>query len=270
MANWAIGDIQGCFSDLCCLLEKIAFGPEQDTLWLVGDLVNRGPESLEVLRYVKSLGDSARVVLGNHDLHLLAAAMTSLGPRAKDTFTDILTAPDREELLDWLRGQPLLVRDKALGYVMTHAGIPPIWSIDKAEELAREVATALQSEHAEDFLTAMYGNEPECWSDELEGLVRLRVITNYLTRMRFCTAAGQLDLVDKTHSHSDRSGFKPWFEHPLQLSAGEDIVFGHWAALVGESSNPRTHALDTGCVWGNSLTAMRLEDQHRVSCNCPH
>lgn len=268
MTTWAIGDIQGCYEPLRCLLKQIKFKPDRDSLWLAGDLINRGPESLEVLRYVKSLGDSVRVVLGNHDLHFLAVALGGLEPRSKDTFDDVLDAPDCDELADWLRQQPLLYHDKALGYAMVHAGIPPIWSLKKARNLAHEVELVLQSKKAPRFLKAMYGDEPACWSDELSGMTRLRVITNYLTRMRFCSSDGTLDLADKTHTRSARSGFLPWFEHELKGLGEQEILFGHWAALEGHADHPQVHALDTGCIWGGSLTAMSLEDRVMYQCQC--
>jgi bis(5'-nucleosyl)-tetraphosphatase (symmetrical) len=235
---------------------------------MVGDLVNRGAQSLEVLRLAKSLGESARIVLGNHDLHLLAVAWGMRKPKPKDTFTAILNAPDRDELLDWLRRQRLFYHDDRLGYAMVHAGIPPGWSLAKTEKRAREVEAVLQSKQLPDFLDAMYGDEPARWSKDLKGMRRLRVITNYLTRMRFCAADGTLDLVDKSSRESSRQGFLPWFRHPNPRLEGEKVLFGHWAALEGQVKQKHIFALDTGCVWGGKLTMMCLEDGSYHHCKC--
>jgi bis(5'-nucleosyl)-tetraphosphatase (symmetrical) len=268
MPTYAVGDVQGCYKALRCLMKKIKFDPKRDTLWLAGDLVNRGPQSLEVLRLAKSLGKRARIVLGNHDLHLLAIAYGVHEARQKDTLDAILRAPDRKELIDWLRRQPLIHSDKQLGYSMVHAGIAPIWSLKKAHKLAAEVEAKLQSKKIADFLSAMYGNEPQVWRDDLRGSKRLRTITNYLTRMRFCTRDGKLDLDTTDSRESSRPDFAPWFDYGNDQLAGQRIVFGHWAALEGKSNSKRFHALDTGCVWGGQLTAMRLEDGKRFHCDC--
>ncbi|MDF9433274.1 symmetrical bis(5'-nucleosyl)-tetraphosphatase [Chromohalobacter israelensis] len=258
MSTYAIGDLQGCHAEFEALLERIAFEPRRDRLWLVGDLVNRGPGSLACLRAVKALGDSARVVLGNHDLHLLAAAWAGAPLKRSDTLAPILEADDRDELLDWLRRQPLLVRDDELDAVMTHAGLPPHWSVTQAAEHAAEVEQALRGEAVGDFLAAMYGNSPARWTDELEGIDRLRVIVNTFTRMRFIAADGTLDFAAKEGLDSAPEGFAPWFTY-----ARDDdprIVFGHWAALQGATPGARVRALalDTGCVWGGALTALDL------------
>ena len=268
MTTYAVGDVQGCYAALRCVLKEVAFNPAKDALWLVGDLVNRGPQSLEVLRFAQSLGKRGKVVLGNHDLHLLAVAEGSRKTRTKDSLDAILDAPDREELLDWLRHQPLIYTDNRLGYTMVHAGIPPIWSLSKAHSLAREVEAALRSDRRRRFLGGMYGNDPLCWNNNLSGIKRLRVITNYLTRMRFCCADGTLDLEDSDSKVSSRPGFRPWFDHKNPALNGHQLIFGHWAALEGVTRQPDVHALDTGCVWGGRLTLLRLNDQTRISCAC--
>lgn len=268
MATYAVGDVQGCYAPLLCLLEKIGFSKHRDQLWFVGDLVNRGPQSLEVLRMAKFLGDSARVVLGNHDLHLLALASGVRQPRPKDTLDAILAAPDREELIAWLRKQPLFYSDPELGYSMVHAGIPPGWSLGKTAKRSREVEKVLQSTRYRIFLDSMYGNEPAGWSKGLKGMERMRVITNYLTRMRFCTADGTLDLLDKNNKESRRNGFLPWFRHPNNRLRGHKILFGHWAALEGQQEKKNIIPLDTGCAWGGKLTMIKLDDGSFTNCKC--
>ncbi len=269
MAHYVVGDVQGCLAPLECLLQQVNFDPLSDTLWSVGDLVNRGPDSLGVLRLFQQLGDSAKVVLGNHDLHLLAIAHGSKKLKKSDTLGPILDAPDRQLLLDWLIRQPLLIHDPALNIAVVHAGIPPGWSIGKAVALASEVSEALQSD-PHSFFAHMYGNTPECWDDELQGPERLRTITNYLTRMRFCQADGTLDLTTKDSKQHHDPRYLPWFAHP-RASVGEPrILFGHWAALEGDIISPQAVALDTGCVWGRSLRLIRLEDQQLFECDCAH
>lgn len=266
MATYAIGDIQGCFDQLTSLLDRISFG-DADRLWLAGDLVNRGPRSLDTLRFVRGLGSRARLVLGNHDLHLLAIHYGVTQPRRSDTLDEILAAPDREDLMLWLQHQPLLVQDTDLDYVMVHAGIPPDWSVQKAKRRSEEVEQVLQGPGAQTFFQHMYGNTPDRWSKGLQGWDRLRVITNYLTRMRFCDSEGRLDFTAKGGPETQPQGFKPWYAHPRKAAA-QRIIFGHWAALEGDLDYPQLFSLDTGCVWGNRLTAMRLEDQHYFSCDC--
>jgi bis(5'-nucleosyl)-tetraphosphatase (symmetrical) len=268
MATYAVGDVQGCYAPLVCLLDKVGFNKHRDQLWFVGDLVNRGPQSLEVLRLAKFLGKSARVVLGNHDLHLLAVAYGLRKQRPKDTFDAILAAPDKQELMVWLRAQPLFYADTKLGYVMVHAGIPPGWSLAKTEMRSREVQQILRSRRYRVFLDAMYGNEPARWNKNLKDMERLRVITNYLTRMRFCTADGTLDLEDKSNKESRRRGYLPWFRHPNSSLQGQKILFGHWAALNGQQEKKNIIPLDTGCVWGGKLTMMNLETGSFHSCKC--
>ena len=268
MATYAVGDIQGCLIPLKRLLEQVDFTPASDRLWITGDLINRGPDSLAALRFVRQLGSSATVVLGNHDLHLLAVAQGERKLNRKDTLAPILSAPDKDQLLDWLRHRPLLHHDADLGYVMTHAGIPPIWSLEEAKARAREVETVLRGGKYVDFLATMYGNEPDTWSDDLSGWDRLRVITNYFTRMRFCSARGQLDLKAKQGLDSAPEGFTAWFKHPGHRCGQQKILFGHWAALEGKTGTDNAIALDTGCVWGKSLTMMRLQDGKRFSTDC--
>ncbi|NLQ17606.1 symmetrical bis(5'-nucleosyl)-tetraphosphatase [Marinomonas sp. M1K-6] len=268
MATYAIGDLQGCLSPLVQLLEQIQYHPEHDTLWFAGDLINRGTESLETLRFIKSLGDRVKIVLGNHDLHLLAVSHGFGKLKRGDTLAEILTARDRDELMDWLRKQPLYHYDESLNTVMTHAGIPPCWDLHKTQTLANEVENILQSDRVDDFFATMYGNTPDKWSDELTGLDRLRTITNYLTRMRFCDENSRLDLESKEGVNTAIKGYAPWFNYPTKVPHDCHIVFGHWAALEGKTQQARIHALDTGCVWGGSLTALRLEDKQRFSTPC--
>jgi len=268
MATYAIGDVQGCYESLQCLLEKIAFNPDLDTLWLVGDLINRGPDSLATLRYLYSIRHSVEFVLGNHDLHFLAVAFGTRKLGDNDTLNTLLTAPDRQELIDWLIQGKLIHTNEALGFTMVHAGIPPIWSLHQAQAHAREVEAVLQSRYARDFFANMYSNQPNKWKNKLIGVERLRLITNYFTRMRFCTEDGMLELETKESSGSAPLGFSPWFSFPQRKTFNDKIIFGHWAALEGKANTPNIYALDTGCVWGGSLTALRLEDEQLFSCYC--
>ena len=265
MAIYAVGDIQGCYTELVQLLEKINFDQAADTLWLVGDLVNRGPDSLAVLRLVKSLGDAAITVLGNHDLHLLAVANGEGKLHRGDTLDEILAAPDRHELLTWLRHQRLLHVEG--DFVLVHAGLLPGWTVEQAASLAHEVELALQAEDYVDFLAHMYGNQPDGWDTELTGFERLRVITNALTRMRICTDQGKLEFDFKAEIHSIPKGYRPWFDIPGRRSAQATVVFGHWSAL-GLMIKPNVIALDTGCLWGGPLTAIRLEDRQIIQEAC--
>ncbi|MBV9576751.1 MAG: symmetrical bis(5'-nucleosyl)-tetraphosphatase [Gammaproteobacteria bacterium] len=268
MATFAIGDIQGCFDELQSLLAMIQFNPQKDQLWLTGDLVNRGPHSLQVLRFIKNLENKQITVLGNHDLHLLAVLYGVSAMHASDTFNEILTAPDKQDLLDWLRHRPLLHDDKTLGFVMTHAGLAPAWNLQQARLLAAEVETVLRSDTPEFFLKNMYGNQPDDWHESLAGIERLRCIVNYFTRMRFCYADGRLDLNYKGEIAGKPKELIPWFEVKNRMNADEKIIFGHWAALNGKTNIAHLFPLDTGCVWGNCLTAMRLEDGMRFSVKC--
>ncbi|WP_305856598.1 symmetrical bis(5'-nucleosyl)-tetraphosphatase [Balneatrix alpica] len=262
MATYVIGDIQGCYAELCQLLELIEFN-QDDRLWLTGDLVNRGPGSLETLRLVKSLGQRAVTVLGNHDLHLLAVAAGLAHQKKGDTLQAILDAPDREELLDWLRQQPLLHVEGR--QVLVHAGLPPIWSVNEAQARAQELQQVLRSPRYQSFLAQMYGNQPDCWRPDLQGIERLRLITNYFTRMRFVGPHGELELKSKSELDKAPLGYQAWFYYPNPEWAGTHIYFGHWAALQGQTGMHDAIALDTGCVWGNCLTAQRLEDGQRFS-----
>ncbi|MDB5812039.1 MAG: Bis(5-nucleosyl)-tetraphosphatase, symmetrical [Betaproteobacteria bacterium] len=264
MATYAIGDIQGCYSALRRLLDKIDFEPARDRLWLVGDLVNRGPQSLAVLRFVKDLGSRATTVLGNHDLHLLVVAAGHVKQHKGDTLNAILRAPDRDELLDWLRNRKLM--HAAGRYAMVHAGLLPQWSIPKALSLAREVENALRRANYADFLKNMYGNQPDRWRDDLKDYDRLRVITNALTRLRLCTADGRMEFTHKVAPVDMPRGFRPWFEAPNRRSRATTILFGHWAAL-GLYRDRNVVCLDTGCVWGRKLTAFRLKDAKLFECD---
>ncbi len=268
MSTYAIGDIQGCFKPFMALLELLHFNPEQDTLWLTGDLVNRGPQSLEVLRYVSKLSARHEIVLGNHDLHLLAVACGARDMHEGDTLQDILTATDKDELLDWLRQRPMLVQHETLGFVMTHAGLAPSWTLPQAVSLASEVEQVLRSKDWRELFKYMYGNQPDLWSDQLVGEDRLRCIINYLTRMRFCHADGRLNLSNKGSIQNNVDELIPWFEVTSRVNANIKIIFGHWAALQGEVAVDNLYALDTGCVWGNKLSAMRLEDGARFAVPC--
>ena len=267
MSTYLIGDLQGCFDSLQALLSKIQFHPEKDQLGFVGDLINRGPKSLETLRFIRQL-ENPIIVLGNHDLHLIAVAYGVQDLKHDDTLREVLDAPDGNELIDWLRHRPLLHHDKTLNVVMTHAGIAPSWNLQKARALAHEVESVLQSHAPELFLRKMYGDKPDVWRDDLVGADRLRCITNYLTRMRFCYADGRLDLAYKGEISGKPQELEPWFMLPNRMNAHLKLIFGHWAALGGHAEAPNIYPLDTGCVWGNSLTALRLEDEKRFSVKC--
>ena len=265
MATYAVGDIQGCCTELEQLLELIRFDPHADKLWLVGDLVNRGPDSLGVLRMVKSLGDAAIVVLGNHDLHLLAVAAGVAELHRSDTFDEILAAPDRVELMTWLRNQRLLqVEDNV---VLVHAGLLPSWSVAQAQLLAREVEQALRGRDYPQFLAHMYGNQPTQWDDALSGYPRLRVITNAFTRMRICTPNGEMEFKFKGEMQDVPAGYLPWFDVPTRASATATVVCGHWSAL-GLKVTPQLITLDTGCLWGGALSAVRLQDRRVFQVMC--
>lgn len=255
MAMYLIGDIQGCHSALTRLLDLIDFSPSRDTLYLLGDLVNRGPDSAGVLRQLMSLEDSARTVLGNHDLHLLAAAHGARAPKRKDTLDALLQAPDRNAMLDWLRQQPLARQEH--GILMVHAGVLPQWTADKALALSAEVCAVLRSPDLAAFLHDMYGNEPARWDDRLSGNDRLRVVVNALTRLRFCTPAGTMEFNSTESADLAPAGFVPWFDAPERQTADVTIAFGHWSTL-GWLNRPRLISLDTGCVWGGCLSAVRL------------
>ncbi len=266
MSTYAIGDIQGCHDSLERLLDLCAFNPANDRLWLVGDLVNRGPKSLETLRLIKSFGASALTVLGNHDLYLLMVAENGAKFRGKDdTLQAILDAPDCMELLDWLRRQPLCHTED--NYCLVHAGLLPQWTASRARELAREVEAALQGPDFREFLQNLWGSEPAGWSDNLTGWPRLRVIVNAMTRMRFCTPEGIMEFHTKGETTQPPAGHLPWFELPNRAHADSVLVTGHWSAL-GLKITPNLLALDSGCLWGGHLTALRLEDRKVFQVDC--
>ena len=265
MTRYAIGDVQGCDEELRALLKKIGFRADRDQLWLVGDLVNRGPGSLATLRFVRSLGENAAVVLGNHDLHLLAVAHGVQRRRKSDTLDEILAAPDREALLEWLQTRPLA--HAAGADLMVHAGLVPQWSVPLTLRLAAEVSRALQREPRALF-EHMYGDEPELWDETLSGYERLRFTINVLTRLRVCTAEGRIDLASKGEPPPPPSPWRPWFEHPQRESRNARVIFGHWSAL-GLVRRPQVVGLDTGCVWGGALTALDLDhDSEPVAVGC--
>ncbi len=265
MATYAIGDIQGCFSALRRLLDHIQFSPSSDRLWFVGDLVNRGPESLAVLRFVKQLGPVAVTVLGNHDLHLLAIHTGCASVNKKDTLQEILEAPDRDELLEWLRHQPLLYQDG--GFVLVHAGLLPQWSLEQAACLAHEVEEALRSDHYHLHMPAIYRCPETRWNDSLPKASRLGVITNALTRMRVCAKDGEMDLTFKGPPDRVADGFFPWYTLPTQHPRPESVIFGHWSAR-GVSVTEHHMAIDGGCVWGRALVGFRLEDRKVFQVSC--
>ncbi|MDT9001441.1 symmetrical bis(5'-nucleosyl)-tetraphosphatase [Paucibacter sp. APW11] len=254
--NYLIGDLQGCCDAFERLLQKIDFSPSRDRLWLLGDLVNRGPASLATLRRLQQLGSAATCLLGNHDLHLLAVAHGVRPPHRSDTLHDILSAPDREALLAWLRQQKMACLDQ--GWLMVHAGVVPQWSTSTTLVLAAEVEALLRGPDLHEFLQQMYGNEPLQWRTELSGIERLRFIVNVLTRLRFCDAQGRLDLKTKDGAGAAPPGFMPWFDAPERQTADQPIAFGHWSTL-GLVQRPDLLALDTGCIWGGQLSAARVE-----------
>ena len=265
MATYAIGDIQGCFASLSRLLEVCRFDPAIDRLWLVGDLVNRGPRSLETLRFVRALGSAAVTVLGNHELALLVAA-EGFGKRdSTDTFDDILGAPDRDELLTWLRQRPLCHVEG--NYCLVHAGLLPQWTVGEARALAAEVEKALSGAQWREFMANLWGSEPAAWDDGLHGWPRLRVIVNAMTRMRFCSAAGVMNFRAKGDVSKAPPGTMPWFDVPGRRSADAVLITGHWSAL-GLRVTPNLLALDSGCLWGGELTAIRLEDRAVFQVDC--
>jgi bis(5'-nucleosyl)-tetraphosphatase (symmetrical) len=268
MTLYAIGDIQGCARSFEALLKRIDFNKKHDHLWLVGDLVNRGPDSAEVLRLVRDLGASASCVLGNHDLHLLSTVAGVRSISSADSFDDVLDAPDADALIDWLRGLPLIVRDRGAKRVLVHAGIPPDWKIRQAVEAASEVEELLADHRWRKALRAMYGDVPGEWTPDLSPGDRRRFTINALTRIRFCTKSGGLDFRNSGPPGSQLSGLKPWFDFPKRRARKWHIVFGHWSAL-GILRRKNLTALDSGCVWGRELTAVPLEppgESIAVSC----
>ncbi len=271
MSVYAIGDLQGCFDELEALLDKINFDENNDQLWFTGDLVNRGPKSLECLRFVKNLGKNAVTVLGNHDLHLLAIANGQKEQlRKADTLDSILSAPDKDDLLNWLKQCPLLHHDIDLGYTLIHAGLPPQWDLEQANECANEVESVLTSKKYKEFYATMYGKKPDTWSDELTGWDRLRFITNCFTRLRYCASDnGCVEFKEKGPPGTQAKPYVPWFEATKRKSKDLKIIFGHWSTVhLGNISNfsiYNVYPLDTGCLWGGELTAIRLEDEEWFS-----
>ncbi|MCW5605600.1 MAG: symmetrical bis(5'-nucleosyl)-tetraphosphatase [Burkholderiales bacterium] len=265
MATYAIGDVQGCYDPLRRLLDRIAFDPARDELWFVGDLVNRGPQSPEVLRFIKSLGERAVAILGNHDLHLLVVAEGIRKPHRGDTLDGMLDASDREELLSWLRNRPMM--HASGGYAMVHAGLLPQWNTARALALAREVEDALRGTDYRALLQHLYGNAPAEWRDDLAGYDRLRVIVNAMTRLRLCSAGGTMEFSHKTGLRNLPPGFLPWYDAPGRASVDTTVIFGHWAAL-GLITRQDLLSIDTGCVWGRRLSAVRLEDRQVTQCDC--
>ena len=282
MTIYAIGDIQGCYKDLTNLLEKVNFNALTDKLWFVGDLVNRGPDSLGTLRFIKGLGENAQVVLGNHDLHLLAI-YHGIKKNKDSSVQEILDAPDCDELINWLRKQPLLFHDTQTNFVMVHAGIYPHWSLEQAKSYANELESVLSSDNYLDFLNQMYGNKPKKWSEKLSGWERLRFICNSFTRMRYCHANGKLDFDSNdapNTSGSKNNGLIPWFDISNRICSVEKIIFGHWSTLgylQNDLSIPdNIFSTDTGCVWGGKLTALKIKMKKNgqiktkmVSIGCP-
>ena len=270
MALYMIGDLQGCDEALGRLLKKIDFSASRDTLVLLGDLVNRGPASLAVLRRMMALEGSALCLLGNHDLHLLAVSQGVRKPHRNDTLADILQAPDRVQLLDWLRARPLALHMQ--GWLMVHAGVLPQWDLTQTLSLAREVENTLRSADWGVFMHNLYGNTPDTWQDSLRGHDRLRMVVNALTRLRFCSAEGVMEFETKDGAAAAPEGFMPWFEVPGRRTLGTPIAFGHWSTLKGSADHHGVLPLDTGCVWGGCLTAARLDargDAELIEVQCP-
>ena len=268
MATYAIGDIQGCYDELQDLLEHISWQPLGDSLWLVGDLVNRGPHSLEVLRFAKAQSDSVVCVLGNHDLHLLAASQGERKPKRSDTFADVLDSPERDDLLDWLRRLPLIHHDSSLDFVMVHAGLAAEWSVDEALTHTHELSHTLRSGDYREFLANMYGDQPAIWNEELAGWDRLRFITNAFTRMRYYDPQNQLLMGPTGPPEIESPALVPWYAAPGRRSRESRIVFGHWATLQQCAALDPMHNVfhvDSGCVWGGGLTALRLDDLKRFT-----
>lgn len=268
MTTYAIGDVQGCYDPLRRLLDKINFDPLKDQLWFAGDLINRGPQSLETLRFIVSLGASAHSVLGNHECHFLASARGHKKPHRTDTFDDILNAHDAEQLIDWVRSRPFLHQDTVLGYTMIHAGLPPQWSLNEAKRYANELETVFKGDLFDDFLAHMYGNKPDQWQTALSGHARLRFIINCFTRLRFCDAQGRLDFNEKSAPPESPAHLMPWFEVPNRQTAHDKLIFGHWSTL-GLNFKNNTICLDTGCLWGGQLSAIKLNETEQViSLDC--
>lgn len=278
MAMYLIGDIQGCDEPLQRLLHTIDFSPSRDTIFVLGDLVNRGPQSLQVLRRLMGYGTSARCLLGNHDLHLLALTHGARQPGSKDTLLELLQSPDRNTLLSWLQQLPLALHmqlgDQEL--LMVHAGVLPQWDARTTVQLANEVEQLLRSAQSGAFFKSMYGNAPDSWNDQLEGADRWRVIVNALTRLRFCTPEGEMEFSSTEGANAAPTGYMPWFEVPARRTAKATVAFGHWSTL-GHIDRPNVLALDTGCVWGGCLSALRISasplgqalERELIQVKCP-
>jgi len=264
VSRYVIGDVQGCLEPLQRLLDTLSLGSD-DQLWFTGDLVNRGPHSLEVLRFVKALGSNARTILGNHDLHLLCVAEGFAQQHKGDTLDSILTTEDRDDLLSWLRSQPLAILEE--NFLMVHAGVFPSWSAERTVQLATEVQTVLGGPHYRNLLSVMYGNKPDVWTETLSGDDRFRAIINALTRIRLCTPEGQMDFSHKGELKDAPPGLVPWFKASSRMTANHTVIFGHWSAM-GLVMQPNLIGVDTGCLWGRTLTAVRLEDRAVFSVPC--
>lgn len=262
MTTYAIGDVQGCCAQLIALLRKIKFNPDKDRLWFVGDLVNRGPQSLKTLRVIKSLEPEA-ITLGNHDLALMAAYYGASKPQPGDTISEVLNAPDVDDLIDFLHRQKIFHWDQTQNRAMCHAGLHPHWSTHKAQELAQELESVLQGNAPYEFFDHMYGNTPNQWSDSLQGYDRLRTICNYFTRIRLCDSQGKIDFTYKGELKNAPSNLIPWFNHPQLQQWNAPLIFGHWAALNGQTHSPQWLGIDTGCVWGKTLTAINISSHER-------
>lgn len=265
MATYVIGDIQGCFQELQSLLALTNFQPKQDRLWMVGDLVNRGPQSLEVLNFLYQQRDACKIVLGNHDLHCLACYANVRTCKPEDTLLPLLSAPNIDELMTWLRQQPLAYYDKPLDTLMVHAGIAPSWDLNLTLSLAKEISQQLQGAHYQEFLVTLFQPGADLWQDQLTGFERLRTAVNYFTRVRIIDAQGKIHFRYKKDLAQIPAGYWPWYQNLSRMPTGTRIVFGHWAALLGETKHKKAINLDTGCVWGKRLTALRLEDGAKFS-----
>ncbi|ORU90597.1 MAG: diadenosine tetraphosphatase [Cycloclasticus sp. symbiont of Poecilosclerida sp. M] len=263
MATYAIGDIQGCYKPFRKLLDTLKFDPTKDTLWLVGDLINRGPDSLKTLRYIISLGDSVRTILGNHECHMLAVYFGHKKAHKSDTFSDILEADSADQLINWVRSQPVFYEDLKLGYSMLHAGLPPQWTLEQTRACARELEATLRGDNIDAFLSAMYGNTPNIWSENLTGFDRLRFIINCFTRMRYCNQNGKLNLKEKGPIGSQAKYLMPWFMVPNRKTQDCKLLFGHWSTLGLAQAN-NSWCLDSGCLWGGELSAMRLDGSEQI------
>ena len=265
MSTYAIGDVQGCYSELQNLLNEINFDERRDELWFAGDLVNKGPKSLQTLRFIKALGVNAKITLGNHDLHLLAVAKNIQPLLKKDTIQEILAADDVKELIDWLKSRPLLITDDNLNFTMVHAGLPPQWSLENAKEFAKECELILQSEKINKLLAEMYGDTPNIWVNSLQDYAKQRFIINCFTRIRFCNSDGMLDFDTKVAPGKQNTSLIPWYSLPNRKTKDNKIIFGHWSTVhIGNEKNFKqynVYPIDTGCLWGGRLTAMRLEDE---------